>query len=219
MAILSVTKGINEGGGSLADKRLGLVHVYTGNGKGKTSAALGLALRAVGQGLRVAVVQFMKGGEYTGELIAAKNYLPNLKFQQFGKRCSKEKRQMKLNSLKFDNVREDIDCGGCRSCFENDFTQEKFSKKALKKACELTKSNDFDVIILDEINVAQSLGFIRQDDILDLLENKNPALELVLTGRNAPKKVIEKADYVTVMGEVKHPFRARNIAGRRGIEY
>lgn len=203
----------------MADKRIGLVHIYTGNGKGKTSAALGLALRAVGQGLRVAVVQFMKGGEYTGELIAARNYLPNLEFQQFGKRCSKEKRQMKLNSLKFDNVREDIDCGGCRSCFENDPAQEKFSKRALKRALELTRGNDFDVVILDEINVAGSAGFIAEDDMLDLLEKKNPALELVLTGRNASKKVIGKADYVTVMEEVKHPFRIRNLTGRRGIEY
>ncbi len=203
----------------MTGKRLGLVHVYTGNGKGKTSAALGLALRAIGQGLRVAVVQFMKGGEYTGELIAARNYLPNLEFQQFGKHCSKERRQMKLNSVKFDNVREDIECGDCRYCFENDPTQEKFSQRALRRALELVKGKSFDILVLDEINVAQSLGFIRQDGILDLLENKNPALELVLTGRNASKKVIEKADYVTVMDEVKHPFKTRNIAGRRGIEY
>ncbi len=198
---------------------LGLVHVYTGNGKGKTSAALGLALRAVGQELRVGIIQFMKGGEYTGELIASKNYIPNLEFQQFGKKCMKEKKQMKLGSAKFDHIREDIKCGECRDCFENDESQERFAQRAFKHAQKLASKDNFDLLILDEITVAETLGFIKQENILALIENKNPKLELVLTGRGAKKKIIDMADYVTSMDEIKHPFKIKKLTGRRGIEY
>lgn len=200
-------------------EKLGLVHVYTGNGKGKTSAAVGIALRAIGQGLRVAVIQFMKGGEYTGECIAAKNYIPNLEFQQFGKGCYKEKRQLKLLTARTDNIREDIDCGKCRECFENDESQERHAQKALKRAMSLVKDSRYNLVILDEINVAESLGLIKESNVSWLLDNKNSDTELILTGRNASKKIIEKADYATIMNELKHPFRAQNIGARRGIEY
>lgn len=203
----------------LVKENLGLIHVYTGKGKGKTSAALGLSLRAVGQGLKVAVVQFMKGGEYTGELVAARNFIPNIEFQQYGKKCLKEKKQMKLNSPKFDIVRDDIKCGECRDCFENDEGQERFAQRALKRAQKLVVSEEFDLLILDEINVAETTGFVKQEEIVELIEKKNSHLELVLTGRGAKKKVIDKADYVTMMDEVKHPFKTKKLSGRRGIEY
>ena len=95
-------------------KDLGLIHVYTGNGKGKTTASIGLAIRAIGQGYKVCMIQFMKGGQYTGEFISAKNYLPNFDIFQFGRGCIKQQKQMKLVGLNqgyFDSVREDIECG------------------------------------------------------------------------------------------------------------
>ena len=97
----------------MVESKLGLVQVYTGDGKGKTSAAMGLALRAIGQGLKVFIIQFMKGGAYTGEYISAKNFLPNNEFIQYGRGCVKEKKQLKLTGFDegahfFDHIREDI---------------------------------------------------------------------------------------------------------------
>ncbi|MBU1849242.1 MAG: cob(I)yrinic acid a,c-diamide adenosyltransferase [Nanoarchaeota archaeon] len=117
-------------------KNLGLVHVYTGNGKGKTTWALGIAMRALGQGLKVSIIQFMKGGAYTGEYISAKNFLSNVNFMQFGKQCVKEQKQMKLQGIDsdaplFDYIREDIDCGDCRDCFVNDDEQKNLLRMLL----------------------------------------------------------------------------------------
>src|SRR3989344_6068287 len=102
--------------GCMSKENLGLIHVYTGDGKGKTTAAMGLALRAVGQGLRVYIIQFMKGGAYTGEFISIKNFLPNIEAAQFGKKCIRESKQAKLLCSKsdyhyYDYVRDDIKCG------------------------------------------------------------------------------------------------------------
>lgn len=208
----------------MAKDNLGLVHVYTGNGKGKTSACMGLVSRAVGQGLRVYIVQFMKGGAYTGELITAKNFLPRVGFEQFGKHCVKEEKQLKLLGLDlgyhyFDYVRDDITCGECRFCFVNDVEQARFCQEGFERARELSTSEDIDLLILDEVLVAVAFKFIDEDNLLDLIKNKRPSMELVLSGRGASSRVIDLADYVSNINEVKHPFNTKKIPARRGIEY
>jgi cob(I)alamin adenosyltransferase len=209
--------------GGLAKHNLGLVHVYTGDGKGKTTAAMGLVLRAVGQGLRVYIIQFLKGGAYTGELIAAKNFLKNVDFVQYGKPCVKEDKQLKLMGLDsgyvyFDYVRDDINCGECRSCFLNDEEQRKLARDAFERAKKVAQSGDYDLVVLDEINVAMHLGFLDMREVIDFISNKNKTTELVLTGRNAPEEIIKVGDYVSEVRLVKHPYQ-KGVGARRGIEY
>jgi len=207
----------------LAKDKLGLVHVYTGLGKGKTSASMGLALRAVGQGLKVYIIQFMKGGAYTGELISAKNFLPNADFVQYGKPCIKEDKQLKLMGFDsgytyFDYVRDDIKCGDCRHCFLNDEEQRKFVEDAFERTRKITSSGDYDMVILDEINLAVHFGFLNVDKVVELVKNKYEKIELILTGRHAPPKIIGLGDYVSEMKLIRHPFQ-KGIRARRGIEY
>jgi len=207
----------------LAKQHLGLVHVYSGLGKGKTSASMGLVLRAVGQGLKVYIIQFMKGGAYTGELISAKNFLPSVNFVQYGKPCVKEDKQIKLMGLDsgytyFDYVRDNINCGDCRDCFLNDEEQKKFVEDAFQKAKKVTFSKDYDMVVLDEINLAVHLGFLNPEDVVRLIKDKHKKTELVLTGRYAHPKIIELGDYVSEMKLIKHPFQ-KGVGARRGIEY
>ncbi len=207
--------------------RKGQVQVYTGDGKGKTTAALGLALRAIGQGFKVFIIQYMKGGAYTGEFISAKNYLPNIEMIQFGRPCIKQQKQMKIdgfspkgsiNKTIFDFVRDDIDCGSCRYCFLNDEVQKDYIKEAFKKTSEIILSGNYDLVILDEVNVALSLGLLDQEEFLSLIKKKPKALELVLTGRNAPEELLRIADLITEMKPHKHYFEKGQMA-RRGVEY
>lgn len=207
--------------------RKGQVQVYTGDGKGKTTAALGLALRAIGQGFKVFIIQYMKGGAYTGEFISAKNYLPNIEMIQFGRPCIKQQKQMKIdgfspkgsiNKTIFDFVRDDIDCGTCRYCFLNDEVQKDYVKEAFKKTSEVILSGNYDLVILDEVNVALSLGLLDPEEFLSLIKKKPKALELVLTGRGAPEELLRLADLVTEMRPVKHYFEKGQMA-RRGVEY
>jgi cob(I)alamin adenosyltransferase len=170
----------------------GLVQVYTGEGKGKTSAAFGLALRAIGRGLDVYVIQFIKGGFDYGELHIAKA-LPHFRLEAFG--CGRF-----------------IDVGAPG---EEDVVQ---ARLALERASRVLEEGKHDILILDEVNVAMMYGLISVDDVLDLIARKPERVELVLTGRGAPGEIIEAADLVTEMGEVKHPFR-RGIRARKGIEY
>jgi cob(I)alamin adenosyltransferase len=170
----------------------GLVQVYTGNGKGKTSAAFGLALRATGRGLKVCIIQFIKGGFDYGELYVA-DKLPGLKLKAFGRgKFVSEKKPDK----------EDVD----------------LAEEALKTAEEAVKSREYDVIVLDEVNVALNLKLIRTERVLQLIKEKPAQTELVLTGRKAPKEIIETADLVTEMVEVKHPYN-KGFKARKGIEY
>jgi cob(I)alamin adenosyltransferase len=170
----------------------GLVQVYTGKGKGKTSAAFGLALRAIGRGLKVFIVQFIKGGFDYGELYVA-DKLPGMTLKTFGRgKFVSEKNPDK----------EDVD----------------LAKEAFMVAEDAVKSGEYDVIILDEINVALSLKLIETEKVLRLIKNKPAQTELVLTGRNAPKEIVEAADLVTEMVEVKHPYNS-GFKARKGIEY
>ena len=170
----------------------GLIQVYTGNGKGKTSAAFGLALRALGRGLNVYIIQFIKGGFDYGELYIV-DKLPNLTLKAFGRgRFITEKPPKK----------EDIN----------------LAEEALALAEEVVRNGEYDIVILDEINVALNLRLISLEKILELINNKPEHVELVLTGRYAPPEIIETADLVTEMIEVKHPF-SKGYQARKGIEY
>ena len=214
----------------MVPQRLGLVHVYTGQGKGKTTAAMGLALRAIGQGFKAYTIQFLKGGAYTGELISMKNFLPNEKcgMIQYGKKCVKELKQYKLTGFEkgkdkdkckyFDYIREDIDCGNCRHCFLDDQEQRTFSRDAFKHALDILSKEEHDLVILDEINNAVHQNYISINEMVGLIQKKAPHIELVLTGRHAPKEIIEMADLVTEINKIKHYFDD-GVKARRGIEY
>jgi cob(I)alamin adenosyltransferase len=170
----------------------GLVQVYTGNGKGKTTAALGLALRAAGRELRVCVIQFMKGGGPYGEHLAAPRLAPYLAIIQTG-------REGWVNRDNPDP--EDI----------------RLAADALKMAATELAQGACDLMVLDEINGAVSFGLIRVDDVLDLIRIKPATVELVLTGRNADERIIAAADLVTEMREIKHYYKA-GVPARVGIE-
>lgn len=170
----------------------GLVQVYTGNGKGKTSAAFGLALRAIGRGLKVYIIQFIKGGFDYGELYML-DKLPNLTLKAFGRgRFVTAKPPEK----------EDI----------------KLAEEALQLSEKVVTSGEYDVVILDEVSVALNLKLISLDDVLELIKTKPKHVELVLTGRSAPNEIIEVADLVTEMREIKHPF-SKGFPARKGIEH
>jgi cob(I)alamin adenosyltransferase len=170
----------------------GLVQVYTGNGKGKTSAAFGLALRAIGRGLKVHIIQFIKGGFDYGESRVAER-LDNLTLKAFGRG-------------KFIVTKPPP---------EDDL---RLAGEAFELAKRIVSSMKYDVVVLDEINVAIDLGMLDLHEVVDFVRNKPNSVELVLTGRNAPKAIIEVADLVTEMKEVKHPFQ-QGIPPRKGIEY
>jgi cob(I)alamin adenosyltransferase len=170
----------------------GLVQVYTGNGKGKTSAAFGLALRAIGRGLKVCIIQFIKGGFDYGELYVA-DRLPGLKLKTFG-------RGKFVSEKKPDS--EDV----------------RLAEEALETAEAAVRDGAYDVIVLDEINVALDLKLIKIERVLQIIKDKPVQTELVLTGRKAPKEIVDAADLVTEMVEVKHPYN-RGFQARKGIEY
>ncbi len=210
-------------------KHQGLVHVYTGDGKGKTTASLGLALRAAGQGFNVFMIQYMKGGAYTGEYVAAKNFIPNFEIIQFGRPCVKQQKQLKIqgfyklskedkNKKLFDYVREEIECGTCRYCFLNDDIQKDYVEEAFKKTLEIVMSGNYPLVILDEINTAMSLNILNIELVLNLMANKPKHVEIIMTGRGAPLEIREMADLVSEIKSEKHYFD-KGVPARRGIEY
>ncbi len=170
----------------------GLIQVYTGDGKGKTTAALGLALRAAGHGFKVYIIQFMKGWPHYGELKAVE-FLPGVTLRQFG---------------------------GPHFVDRNNPSPEdiRMAREALQEARRAMLSGDYDIVILDEINVALDFGLIPLEEVIALLEEKPEGVELVLTGRNAHPEIIRRAHLVTEMKEVKHPYR-EGISARKGIEF
>jgi cob(I)alamin adenosyltransferase len=172
--------------------RKGLVQVYTGNGKGKTTAALGLALRAVGQGRKVYMIQFMKGWPLSRELETSK-CIPNLTLRQFGRPNFVSKKSP-----------HPIDI-----CL---------AQEALAHAHEIVMAGRHDLVILDEVNVALDFRMIPLAEVLDLLEKRPPHVEMVLTGRDAPAELIARADLVTEMLQIKHPF-TEGVEARQGIEF
>ncbi len=185
-------------------EKLGLVHVYTGDGKGKTTASLGLALRAIGNNLKVHMIQFLKSG-FTGELYSSKKL--GFTIEQFGVDSLREK-QKRLSGF--------TDKTG-RFVFQPDIEEKDAAIQALEHAKKIIESKEYDLVILDEINCALDKGLIPLEDVLGLIKNHGN-VELVLTGRDAPKELIEVADYVSVVNRVKHPWQ-KGIKARRGIEY
>jgi cob(I)alamin adenosyltransferase len=175
-------------------KRKGLVVVYTGNGKGKTTAALGMVVRAIGYDWRILMVQFIKGDWMYGELEGFKKLAPNFELKRMGKgfvRIMGDKRPIE------DHI------------------------EATKNALNYVKENldkDYDIIILDEINVAIKEGLLDLSEVIKLVQSRPSYLTLILTGRNAAKEVIELADLVTEMREIKHPFK-KGMLAQPGIDY
>ncbi len=169
----------------------GLIHVYTGNGKGKTTAAIGLGVRAAGDGLKVLMIQFMKGRRYS-ELDALAQ-LKNFTVVQFGRDEFVSKEQPE---------QVDID----------------LAQKGLAYAKEFIHKHIYDVVILDEINVALDYHLITLDDVLQLLKEKSDCVELVLTGRYASPEIIQHADVVSEILEIKHPYH-KGMLSRKGIDW
>ena len=170
----------------------GLVQVYTGEGKGKTTAAIGTVLRALGNDLKVCVIAFMKAGHPSGEWNVLSG-LPNVTIERFGSGSFVDP----------DNVTPK-DRGE--------------ASKALIAARQALVSGEYDLVVLDEVNVAVAWGLIELDEVLRLIEDRPPDVELVLTGRGADKEIVKMADVVTEMLNIKHPYN-EGITARRGIEY
>ena len=170
----------------------GLVQVFTGNGKGKTSAALGVALRAAGHGLRVHIIFFMKGDYPYGERRALAR-LPNVNINLFGQETFVDPA----------NVRPE---------------EVAEARRGLEKAREVVRSGDYDLVVLDEINVAVAWKLLDVEDVLELVRGRPHNVELILTGRYADPRLIDVADLVTEMQNVKHPYD-KGVLSRKGIDY
>lgn len=190
----------------------GLVEIYTGDAKGKTTAALGQIIRAIGHGNSACIIQFMKGSSYYGELSTLTKLSPQVEFFQYGRVCSH-------NSL----IKQgESDCLACGKCFvikgkATDFDRE-YSRLAMERCRAVLAEGKHDLVVTDEILNAVFFELITETDVLDLIQLKPAHVELILTGRNAPPALLEKADLVTEMKLIKHPFD-RGIPARRGIEY
>jgi cob(I)alamin adenosyltransferase len=169
----------------------GLVEVYTGTGRGKTTAAIGLAFRAVGHGLRVHIIQFMKGDEGYGEFKSCRAH-PNIDIEQFGRK-------------EFVNPQEPST------------VDMELAAKALARSREVLSGGEVDVVILDELNVAVGFNLVRVEDVMELLDMRPSHVELVITGRMAPQELLDRADLVTEMREIKHPFN-EGVLARKGID-
>ena len=169
----------------------GLVHVYTGNGKGKTTAAFGLALRSVGAGMKVFIGQFVKGKQYN-ENIAVARYLKNITVKQYGLGC------FIVNTPTEDDIRA--------------------AGKGLDEMRKIIQKGKYDLVIMDEVNIALFYKLIDVNQLIEIIKAKPDHVELVLTGRYAPQEIIDMADLVTEMKEVKHYYQ-QGIEARDGIEY
>lgn len=173
-------------------KRKGLVIVHTGKGKGKTTSALGMAMRAAGHGMHALMIQFIKGKWRTGELRAAEKLAPYFELRPVGKGFV----------WKPDTFEEDVQA----------------AREAWSEARQAVLSGEYDMVILDEINCVVDCKLLPMEEVLSLIREKPADMHLVLTGRNAYPQVIEAADLVTEMIEVKHPFQG-GVKAQRGIEF
>jgi cob(I)alamin adenosyltransferase len=177
--------------GATARKKKGLIIVYTGNGKGKTTAALGIALRACGYGMKVSMLQFFKGKWKYGELRSAPK-LGTFEIRPMGHGFTWESEDIEID--------------------------KRMVREAWQAASAEILSGKYDVVILDEINYALSYGFLPVEDVVNFLKKKPEMLHVILTGRKAKPEVIEIADMVTEMRDIKHPFR-KGIVAQKGIDF
>jgi cob(I)alamin adenosyltransferase len=176
-------------------KKVGLVVVITGHGKGKTTSALGVALRAAGHGMKVCIIHFMKGDMYSGEIDGVKKLAPYVELYLTGK-------------------------GFC-GIYGNPYPYEEHranAQEAIKLAGKKMLSGNFDILILDEINNALKLKLVDLSQVLDLIDNKPPLMHLILTGRDAHPEIIERAHTVSEIKEIKHAYRQK-IEPQKGIDY
>lgn len=175
----------------------GYIQVYTGNGKGKTTASLGLTMRALGRGWNVLIVMFTKGGEDYGELFSFRDYSKILKNRLTIVQAGLDRIVYAANINKEDEIA---------------------IAKGWEIAKEALKTGDYKLIVLDEANIAMDLGLIKIYEMLEFLKNKPDDVEIVLTGRNAHPKIIEAADLVSEIRPIKH-YWDKGITARKGIEY
>jgi cob(I)alamin adenosyltransferase len=171
----------------------GKIQIFTGEGKGKTTAALGLAWRAVGRGLKVLMIQFLKAPDTSGEHFSAKALAPMLVIKPMGRKGFIHRR-------------------GCEP------QDVELAKAALAEARSAMLSGEYDIIILDEVNYAVHFGLISVEEVLKLMDSRPENLELVLTGRYARPEIISRADLVLEIKKIKHPFD-KGVGAREGIEY
>ncbi len=179
---------------------LGQIHIYTGDGKGKTSTGLGLTMRALGAGLKVALIFFDKGGDFYSErkvLAQLKKLYPKkFNWQAFG-----NVRMAKGKGFRFENIADDL----------------VKAQAGLKQSIKLLKQN-FDLIILDEINTTVKTGLLKLKDLENIIANKQTTTELVMTGRYCPPEIVKQADLVTEMKDIKH-YAMKGVGVRPGIDY
>ena len=175
-------------------EKKGLLIVFTGNGKGKTTASLGMALRTVGHGHKVAIIQFIKGGWKTGEEKALKNFSSNISWHSLGEGFTWET--------------------------QNRIRDEKLVKEAWQLAKDYIKDESYKLIILDEINIATKLGYLTSEEIITFIKSLNKRKNhIVLTGRGASESIINYADLVTEMKLIRHPFKEQGIKAQKCIEF
>ncbi|MGQ0772799.1 MAG: cob(I)yrinic acid a,c-diamide adenosyltransferase [Nitrososphaerota archaeon] len=177
------------------EKENGLVIVYTGKGKGKTTAALGMVLRAVGHNHKICMIQFIKGSWHYGEMSSSKRLEPEFELIAVGKG---------FVGILDDKTPKDV--------------HQKIAQEAIQISKEKILSEKYDIVILDEINYAINLGLIEMRQVLDLIKNKPQKISLVLTGNHVRQEIIDVADLVTEMKEIKHPFQ-RGIRAKKGIDF
>jgi cob(I)alamin adenosyltransferase len=191
----------------------GLIHVYTGDGKGKTTAALGLALRAAGCGFCTYVCQFLKGQEY-GELEAARW------LEEGALHAAALQRRMQRPPITIERFGQPtfvhISADGARTTATEE--DVRLAREGLAAARRAMEGGLYELVVLDEINVALYFQLLTVQEVLEVIDHKPEGVELVLTGRRVPDEILARADYVTEMHEVRHPYQ-QGIRARRGIEF
>ncbi|MGK7882721.1 MAG: cob(I)yrinic acid a,c-diamide adenosyltransferase [Crocosphaera sp.] len=176
-----------------ASKEKGLIIVNTGNGKGKTTAALGMVMRSLGHGYKVAIIQFIKGAWEPAEKAVLSRWENQLEFLAMGEGFTWETQDRERDILK--------------------------AKQAWEKAVAFINNIDFQLVLLDEVNVALKLGYLEVENVIKALKEKPEQTHVILTGRGAPTELIEVADLVTEMKLIKHPFKEQGIKAQPGIEF